>query len=189
MNDILKNIHTRRSIYPKSYNEAIVSEETINIILEAANCAPNHKRTEPWRFKVFYGEGRVVLANFMADFYKKNTPVESFSELKYKKNEINALKSSAVIAIIQHTSGLVPEIEETCAVACAVQNMWLAATSLGVGAYWSTGGATFHQDAIVFLKLKENEKCLGFFYLGNHSLPEMNTLRGDMAEKTVWIRG
>ncbi len=187
MNQILKNIQTRRSIYPKSYNEKIVSEETIRAILAAANCAPNHKRTEPWRFKVFYGDGRNALAQFMADFYKKNTPDDSFSELKYKKNQTNALESSSVIAIIQHSSGLVPEIEETCAVACAVQNMWLTAASLGVGAYWSTGGATFHQDAIDFLALKPNEKCLGFFYLGYHDLPEIEAIRSNIEEKTVWI--
>lgn len=31
-----------------------------------------------------------------------------------------------------------PEWEEMCAVACAVQNMYLMATSLGVAGYWSS---------------------------------------------------
>ncbi|MEY4927084.1 MAG: hypothetical protein RI894_1520 [Bacteroidota bacterium] len=186
---ILNTIQTRRSVFPKNYNEVPVARETIEQLLEAANAAPSHKRTEPWRFTVFYGEGRVKLADFLSDFYKESTEAALFSEFKYKKMQENALKSSAVIAIVQHTSGLVPEIEETCAVACAVENMWLAAHALGVGAYWSTGGPTFHQATRDFLSLAANEKCLGFFYIGNHDLPEQTAIRGDIAEKTVWVLG
>ena len=32
----------------------------------------------------------------------------------------------------------IPEWEELASVACAVQNMWLSATSYGIGAYWSS---------------------------------------------------
>ncbi len=187
MNKLLNIIKTRRSVFPKNYTDVPVARKTIEQLLEAANAAPNHKRTEPWRFKVFYGDGRVKLADFFADFYKKNTDPERFSELKHNKAYQNPLKSAAVIAIVQHTSGLVPEIEETCAVACAVENMWLAAHALGIGAYWSTGGPTFHQAAHDFLALSANEKCLGFFYLGNHELPEQEAVRGSILEKTTWI--
>ena len=55
INDVIKY---RRSIYPKEYQQGkTIPDEIIWQILENANHAPNHKQTEPWRFKVFSGEG------------------------------------------------------------------------------------------------------------------------------------
>jgi nitroreductase len=60
----------------------------------------------------------------------------------------------------------IKEIEEIEAVACAVQNMHLTCTAYGLGAYWSTGGATYSNEMKAFLNLEEKDKCLGFFYIG-----------------------
>ena len=48
--DIIKN---RRSVMPYQYNDVPIKEDDLFKILEAANWAPTHKKTEPWRFKVF----------------------------------------------------------------------------------------------------------------------------------------
>ena len=44
------------------------------------------------------------------------------------------------------------------AVACAVQNMWLSCTTLGIGSYWSSPKSII--EAKEFLGLDENEKCI-----------------------------
>ena len=50
---IWQNIRHRRSIFPKNYSpEESVGEDKIWKILEAANWAPTHGKTEPWRFVV-----------------------------------------------------------------------------------------------------------------------------------------
>ena len=49
----------------------------------------------------------------------------------------------------------VPEIEEIGAVFCAIQNMYLTATAYGVGAYLSTGGITYFEEAKTFFGLEE----------------------------------
>ena len=49
-------IKARRAVFPTQYNSEKITEAEIRFILEAANRAPTHKRTEPWRFKVFYSE-------------------------------------------------------------------------------------------------------------------------------------
>ena len=55
--EILKKIiETRRSVFPKDYLDEDISQEILDEILNAANFAPNHKRTKPWRFKVFKGD-------------------------------------------------------------------------------------------------------------------------------------
>ena len=73
-------------------------------------------------------------------------------------------KTDAVVAVCVNFSGLVPEWEEIAAVAMGVQNMYLTCTANNVGCYWSTPNT---KDYIGdYLGLEENQKCLGFFYMG-----------------------
>ena len=98
-----KEVHTllreRKSVYPPQFLEKEISKETIEEILESANWAPSHRLTEPWRFKVFRGESRKSLGNFMAEKYRSLTPATDFSVSKYEKMKMNPVKSGARIAI------------------------------------------------------------------------------------------
>lgn len=181
-------IRRRRSVFPKSYlTDRPVDREVIEELLENANWAPTHKLTQPWRFQVFHSpESRNQLGDYMAEYYRKNTPPELFSEEKMIKNGENPRRSGAVIAIILHREPAesIPEFEEIAAVAMAVQNMWLSCTALGLGCYWSTPKAAL--QAGEFLGLAPNERCLGLFYLGWHEMPEIAGKRGAIAEKVLW---
>lgn len=180
-------IQSRRSIFPAQYNDKPIAKETILKVLEAANWAPTHKKTEPWRFKVLQGETKEKLGLFLSLKYLENDP--SPKEFKARKIIENPKKSAAVIAIgIQRDpQERVPEWEEIAAVAMAVQNMWLACTELGIGAYWSSPGLIKYMDE--FYEMNEGEKCLGFFYMGNYDstteIPEVS--RTPIADKTIWM--
>ena len=185
LNDLIKK---RRAIFPKTYNNRPIRRELIEQILENANWAPTHKFTEPWRFKVFYGEEALAkLGDFMADRYEQTTPVEKFSEAKYKKLSQSARRSACAIALCMQRDpqARVPEWEEIAAVGCAVQNMWLTCAANQIGCYWSS--ASVLQAAPDFLNLQEGERCLGVLYMGYHDLPELPGKRGDISEKVVWI--
>ncbi len=181
-------IHRRRAIYPKTYlPDRPIEHEILEQLLENANWAPTHRRTEPWRFQVFHSEeSRRNLGNYMADFYKKNTPEELFSIEKMQKSGESPVRSGAVIAIIMQRDlqNRVPEFEEIAAVSMAVQNMWLTCTELGLGCYWSTPRAALEADE--FLNLAEGQRCLGLFYLGWHAMPEIAGVRGAVSEKVIW---
>ena len=41
-------IKSRRTITPKNFNGKRLTENEIGLLLEAANWAPTHKKTEPW---------------------------------------------------------------------------------------------------------------------------------------------
>jgi len=181
-------IKERRSIYPTCFSDKPIDKATILHLLENANYAPNHKKTEPWRFKVFMGAGLKQLSDYMANYYENNTPESTYSETKHKKIRQKALKSGAAIAICmkRHEEGILPEIEEIEAVACAVQNLWLSASVRNIGGYWASPKMAY--EAAHFLKLKEGERCLGFFFLGYHTLEELPPAkRKDVKEKTEWI--
>lgn len=162
---ILKEIiEERRSIFPKDYTGKKISGHIIDEILSNAVLAPNHKRTKPWRFKVFKDEEKLALGAELQRIYKETTPDFQFLEKKYQDigNKIN--QASAVISIVVEMSGLVPDWEEIAAVAMAVQNMYLTCTVHKIGCYWSSPAIVDHLSES--LKIGERQKCLGLFYLG-----------------------
>lgn len=164
--EILKDIiEQRRSIFPKDYSETGISQEIIDEILHSATLAPNHKRTKPWRFKIFKGEEKTALASEMQAIYKATQPEQTFLEKKYQDIGFKINKSDAVISIVVNFSGMLPEWEEIAAVSMAVQNMYLTCTANEVGCYWSSPAIVNHlKDS---LTIEENQRCLGLFYMGN----------------------
>ena len=165
-----------------------MADALVQQMLENANWAPTHGLTEPWRFVVFTGESLKRLADFFQQVYKENTPAESFDEGKYQKQGESILQSSHVVAIImkRQETEKIPEVEEVCAVACAVQNMWLTATANGIGCYWSTGGPTFKPQGKAFFGLSEKDKLLGFMYVGNYDGELPTGKRKPWEEKVSW---
>ena len=183
-------IKSRRSVFPKQFVKGRhIPDEIIMQLLENANWAPTHKKTEPWRFTVFTGEGLKKLAVFQAELYKKNAG-DKFKEAQYEKLLSTPPDCSHIISIgmKRSTEVQIPEIEEIAAVACAVQNIYLSTTAYGIGGYWTTGSVTNDKEAKPFFGLGEEDKLLGFFYLGYIETPSVNGTRGAIEDKTVWVR-
>ena len=163
--EIVKEIiESRRSIFPKDYSGEDIPQEVLEEILNSSNFAPNHKRTKPWRFKVFKNDEKQNLAKEIQRIYKETTPEHLFLEKKYLDFEDKISKSNAIITISVNFSGLVPEWEEIAATAMAVQNMHLTCAANNVGAYWGTPGMKDYLGE--FLHLEENQKCYGLFFMG-----------------------
>jgi len=180
-------LRSRRSIFPKTYNDRPIDKAIIEEVLENANWAPTHKFTEPWRFKVFREKGLERLSIYLSSWYKENIPEDRYSEKKFEKTRTNPLRSSCVIAICMQRDPAesIPEWEEIAAVACAVQNMYLTCAAHNIGCYWSSPRSIL--EAREFLQLGEGESCLGLFYMGYHDLPQMEGKREPIQDKTVWL--
>lgn len=157
-------IEQRKSTFPRDYTAEEIDDQILHEILKSAEFAPNHKRTKPWRLKVFKGEEKRALGEKMAEIYKATVAPQNFLEKKFVSITEKAAKADAVISISVNFSGLVPEWEEIAATAMAVQNMYLTATVHDVGCYWSSPGLINHLGE--FLGLDENQKCYGLFFLG-----------------------
>jgi nitroreductase len=182
-------IRTRRSIYPQMLIDKPIADEIIWELLENANFAPTHKLTQPWRFKVFTEDAKGRFGQFLADTYKAVTLPEKFKESKFNKTLKKSQQAYAMIAICmkRDENGAIPEVEETNAVACAVQNIWLSAHAYGIGMYWSSPKFIYTQTANDFLGLKTGESCLGLIYMGYHEMPELPANRTPTAEKVEWF--
>ena len=183
-------IKKRSAVYPKEYVDKPISKETILELLELANRAPNHRKTEPWRFRVFHGnESLASLSAYLGEDYRSQLKEGEFSEFRFNKISRKPLQSGAVIAIIMHRDEeeRVPEWEEIAAVAMAVQNIWLACTERNIGCYWSSP-SSMTQRSSSFLSLNEQEKCLGLLYMGYvNELLDKDKVIGDISEKIYWM--
>lgn len=182
IDDIIKN---RRAVFPAQYIDKEIPQSELEQILENANWAPTHKKTQPWRFKVFRGVALDRLGAFLADWYKANTPVEKYKEIKFKKTQKKASKSACVIAICMKPDPTLPEWEELAATACAVQNMWLSCSVREIGCYWSSPKSI--HDFGSFYPLEEGEQCIGFFYMGYYDGNLIPGVRNPIADKVVWV--
>lgn len=182
IDDIIKN---RRAVFPAQYVDKEIPQSELEQILENANWAPTHKKTQPWRFKVFRGASLDRLGAFLADWYKVNTPAEKFKEVKFNKTQNKAVKSACVMAICMKPDPSLPEWEELAATACAVQNMWLSCSAREIGCYWSSPKSI--HDFGDFHTLEEGERCIGFFYMGYYAKSLISVTRNPIADRIVWV--
>ncbi len=169
ISEIAALIEQRRSVKPIDMDpDKEITDEIWQVLFECANWAPSHGLTEPWRFTVFRGESRRQLADALQQAYKSETPEVEFRQDKYEKMALNTSYAHAVLAVWMKRGELpkVPVLEEIEAVACAVQNMHLAAAAAGLGMYWSSPGIAYGENFAEFLKLGSEDKCLGIIYIG-----------------------
>lgn len=180
-------INSRRSIYPYQYEAGSrVDDSIIWQILRNANTAPNHKKTMPWVFTVFAGEGRKKFAQLQTVLYQKYNGTHN--EVKIKKLSEYPMMASHVIAIgMKRHEDKLPEVEEIIAMGCAIENMFLTATAYGLGCYLSTGGITYLEEAKAHFQLEENDKLIGFFFIGKIKDGPKEMHRSPVEEKTNWV--
>ncbi len=190
---VSKIIRNRRTVKPAVMDPQLeVPRDLIEELFENANWAPTHGFTEPWRFKVFTGDARQQLASQLQQLYCEHTPEGQFRQDKLDKLGRNPLLAPVVIAICMRRGDnpKIPVIEEVESVACAVQNMHLTAAAAGLGAFWSSPQVLDTGGMRSFLGLREEDCCLGLFYLGwlkeGERWPESS--RHPVAEKVEWIK-
>lgn len=182
-------IRSRRSIKPAAFSTEPVSHEVVDRMLEAANWAPTHGRTEPWRFFVFTEEARIELGQKIADLYLQITAPENCSSATADKLKNFAAASShlIVIAMKRQESGKISRVDEVAAVACAVQNLHLMATACGVAGYWSSAKAICNDQMKNHLGLKTDDEVLGMFYVGKTDCELPEGKRSAIADKVTWF--
>ncbi|WP_458413728.1 nitroreductase [Schinkia sp. CFF1] len=187
--DVLEAIKTRRSI--SKVKDTPVPMELIEKVLEAGTYAPNYHHTNPWRFFVLTGEGRKLLGDAFVEIEKSNLTESEFekSQDKLERLKNKPLRAPVVIAVGVEPSQnpKVLKKEEYAAVNSCIQNMLLAAHSLGLGAIWRTGARTYHPKVRDFFNLSENGEIVAFIYLGYPDLCPSKIDKPHFNQFTTWI--
>lgn len=188
--EVNRLIRSRRSTFPKQFEEGKkIDDAIVEQIIANATWAPSHGNIQPWKFVVFTGEGLQKLSQFQSELYKESSG-EKFKEATFENLKANPLKASHVIALClkRDPNKKFPEVEEIAAVSTAVQNIYLTVTAYGLGGYWTTGGVTYNDKAKPFFGLGDDDRLMGFFYLGQVAVPSPEPKRQPLEEKLVWVR-
>ncbi len=103
---VIDLIKSRRSI--GVVDEKDVPDEVIRELLDAAIWAPNHRKTEPWKFRVIKGEGRIKFGKELARITKEKTSglSEEEAQKKIEKAEKGPLRAPVIIAMAVSPTGI-----------------------------------------------------------------------------------
>jgi nitroreductase len=189
--DVFDAIRRRRSIKPDRMKPDPVEPALLERLFEAANWAPSHGLTEPWRFVVFRrGPARDALFDaVVSTMTAPDEPPIGPDDGRRTALAQKMLRPPVMIALVAavSTNPKIDAQEELMSTAMAVENLHLAATALGLGVFWTSGKKATDPRMARFLGLEPPHRCLGFLYVGwpeDGAWPEGT--RRPVAEKVTW---
>lgn len=130
MNAVLENIRARHSV--RAYTAQQVGEDDLNLILQAGTYAPNGMHLETWHFTAIQDAS---VLNRLNEAVKK-----AFAKSDDPRHQERG--HSTTYCCYYHAPTLVIVSNEPTQwwaamdCACALENMFLAAASLGIGSCW-----------------------------------------------------
>jgi nitroreductase len=167
-NDTLRTIKARHSV--RTFTRDEVSDGEIKILLDAANAAPSAHNQQAWRFILLRGDRKQELAQLVTA-QSAGFPRPAAALLRMGAKSI--LSAPVVIAVantgdlIRHGTELFKVEKETAhdffrtmeiqSSAAAVENLLLAATSLGLGTVWLGVLYLIKDEVLRFLGEPEGE--------------------------------
>lgn len=136
----------------------------VNDLCELATWAPNHKQTSPWRFTYFTGEGRRRFGETMvADM----VAADFGDEGRRSKTAVKYLRTPGILVVgcAPHDDEML-DTENGYAVAAGIQNLLLAATTLGVATFWSTPALARPGRVLELCGFGPDDRIVGVLYIG-----------------------
>ena len=156
--EAIRGRRDREAFAPDAPPRAVIER-----LIEAATWAPNHRRTEPWRFHVLAGAGRDALADAIAAWTAANGMPEGIGTSARSK----LLRSPVALFVTQIAAdGEERQREDYAACWCALQNLLLAAHAEGLAAHLSTGGILGYEATRHHLGLAEGERVVSLVNVG-----------------------
>ncbi len=176
MNETLETIRTRRSV--RRFRPEQIGEDELQLILEAATWAPSGSNNQSWLFTAIQSQTVLAEVNELVRQAALSwvLPADAYpAKLGCQRSAANA----ETFCFHQHTPTLIiasnkPHYDNAMAdCSCALQNMFLAATSLGLGSCWINAIAW----ATDYAPLRE--------YLAGMGIPREHVICGSAAVGTV----
>jgi nitroreductase len=179
-------IRQRRSI--KKFTDRVIARDEIEQMLEAAALAPNHRMTQPWRFRVLGPQSRRAYGTALGE--RKARKIEDAGAAQLVRDKIAgehaSLPAMIVVAMVQDEN---PEIreEDYASVMMAIQNLSLVATELGLGTHIKTGAVMEDPAARAAAGVAGNERIVAVVNIGKPAdVPEPKE-RAPASAHTVWL--
>lgn len=182
--ELLGSLLNRQSQWPLGL--PIPYADELSLVFEVAMRAPDHSNLKPWRFITVRNPATHELGEvFAAAALKRNAQDQG----KASRSQATAAPMLIAVGAKISISDKVPEIEQMLSVGAAAMNILNALHILGYGAYWASGQNTYDPDVRRALGLTgDDERLLGFIYVGTPSKPSRRKARPSAAEfVTDWL--
>jgi len=134
---LLKIMQSRRDVRGNSFLSKKIPKDDLDLILEAALCAPSVGYSQPWEF-VLIDEAEIkdtVYQNFLGE-NKKAQNIFNDRPL-YQELKLEGIKESPLNICVLYSPQDEPTLGQTSmnkmgeySVVCAIENIWLMANSL-----------------------------------------------------------
>lgn len=164
MNDLQELLRSRRTVH--EYRREPIPDGCMERALAAAIAAPNHRMTEPWRFRRVGPYTR----NQLLDVYLgiKNAKAGRLTDEQEERLRAKFTTAAELLVVVRiRNDDHVIAREDYAAVACAVQNLMLALHSEGVGSKWTTGAVTRDPRTYDLTEVDfDTERIEGFVWIG-----------------------
>jgi nitroreductase len=134
----------------KQYGSEPVPEEVVRELVDLARWAPNHKLTNPWRFRLLGAKTRARIDELVPDA------------------DVIKLRRAPTLVLVTAVPSADPVLgeEDVLATAAATYAMLLAATERGLASYWRTPSC-FRDPAVrSVLGLADDEVIVALVHLG-----------------------
>jgi nitroreductase len=183
---VVDAIQSRRSV--KRFTDRPVSREEIDTVLAAAELAPNHRLTLPWRFYVLGPQARYAYGLALGErkARKLTDPDAAAARREAVAAEHRALPCMIAVAVVTHED---PEIreEDYAAAMMAIQNIALAAVELGLGTHIKTGAVMSTAAAREAVGVPDDQRIVAVVNLGEPESVPPAKARPSASEHTTWL--
>jgi nitroreductase len=167
--DALMNRRTAHDYLPEPVPAAVVDRA-----LQAANRAPCHRFTWPWRFVVVGPQTRQALVPIAVAAKERKRALSEKLRGRIGRTVLNP--GALIVACQIRSDDAFRSREDYAAVACAIQNILLSARADGFESKWSSGGVTTDPQTYRALGIDpQTEEIVGFVWIGRaECLPEVS---------------
>lgn len=183
---LLNAIATRRSFALKEITPLPVDLSLVEQLLEAANWAPSHGKTEPWRFVVYSGAARRVIGDAFGSAFRMLNQNDAGGPGEAAQRD-RVWQAPVWIALGMCPDPKMPQWEELIAFGSAVQNMHLMAGALGLASKWTSGACATHPHVAEVVGFAPATQLFGFFYIGHPATSWPAGRRRPLADKVRWV--
>ncbi|MBK0113421.1 MULTISPECIES: nitroreductase [unclassified Delftia] len=177
----------RRSVSPRRLAMPGPDSGDMDLMIEAALCAPDHGALHPWRVLEFPAHQREALASLFEQEKRRRDPLAPADDIPRARE--HATRAPALIAFIisPRPRSRVPVREQWLAAGGALGNFLNAAHHLGFGAIVLSGERCFDPALQSALGLREGEHLAGFISLGTiTSQPSPRATVAPSSMRTAW---
>lgn len=184
--DVRTAIANRRSI--KQFTDRAVTREEINQLLDAAILAPNHRLTQPVRFRVLGPGARHAYGTVLG--MRKAKKIEDPVAAQALVDKVAASEAAGPVNIfVSMTLDENPEIreEDYASTLMAVQNLMLAAVDMGLGTHLRSGAVMDDPRTREALGVPEGERIVAMLQVGEPAVVPDAKARKPVDEVTTWL--